>query len=102
MLIIISFLLIKFYRIQEFGNDYQAIILLLFSVPTIIVKQFLIKFYNTLLIILNVNYHLILLMVNFNNDLEEAGMRAGHLFLKLRNYHLFDNIFFVQIIKKYN
>ena len=31
MLIIISFLLIKFYRIQEFGNDYQAIILLLFS-----------------------------------------------------------------------
>ncbi len=31
LLIIISFLLIKFYRIQEFGNDYQAIILLLFS-----------------------------------------------------------------------
>ena len=36
-------------------------------------------------------------MVIFNNDLEEAGMRAGHLFLKLRNYHLFDNIFFVII-----
>ena len=30
-LIIITFLLLKFYRLQEFGNDYQAIILLLFS-----------------------------------------------------------------------
>jgi len=39
LLILISFLIIKFYRIQEFGNDYHAIILLLIS-------QFLIfKFY---------------------------------------------------------
>jgi|TARA_B110000037_G_scaffold222222_1_gene296182 hypothetical protein len=37
--IIITFLLIKFYRLQEFGNDYQAIILLLFS------QSLIFKFY---------------------------------------------------------
>ena len=36
-------------------------------------------------------------MVTFKNDFEEAGMRMGHLYLKFRNYHLFDKIFGVLI-----
>lgn len=36
-------------------------------------------------------------MVTFNNDFEEAGMRMGNLYLKFRNYHLFDKIFGVLI-----
>ncbi len=48
-LIIISFLLIKFYRIQEFGNDYHAIILLLFS-QFLIFQYYLIDKKNSFLV----------------------------------------------------
>ena len=41
LILIISFLLLKFYRIQEFGNDYQAIILLFFS--QFLIFQFYLK-----------------------------------------------------------
>ena len=41
LILIISFLLLKFYRIQEFGNDYHAIILLFFS--QFLIFQFYLK-----------------------------------------------------------
>ena len=49
MIIILSFLLVKFYRIQEFGNDYQALILLLFS-QILIFKYYLNNEYSKFLI----------------------------------------------------
>ena len=41
LILIVSFLLLKFYRIQEFGNDYQAIILLFFT--QFLIFQFYLK-----------------------------------------------------------
>ena len=36
-------------------------------------------------------------MVTFKNDFEEAGIRAGHMYLRFRNYSLFVKIFGVLI-----
>ena len=49
LLIIISFLLVKFYRIQEFGNDYHAIILLLFS--QFLIFQYYLNYKNNIFLV---------------------------------------------------